>query len=147
MNCIRIVLASTIFGLLAGCGPKMAKTKPEEADLHGTFEADLDNGRVSVLTLFPDGSVSGSLVPVRRMHADGVNFRSIRSQWELTDPSMTPRGSWCVEFEGLFFRVYTDGSDIILRHSYDVLNQKAATYIRTGPIESASSTRSPSAVD
>jgi hypothetical protein len=135
MNCIRIVLASTILVLLSGCDPKIVKTKPKETDLHGIYEADLGDGRTSVLTLSPSGSVSGSLIPVRRMHTDGIDFRSIQSSWELIDPSMTPSDSWCVEFEGLFFRVYSDGSNLILRHPYDVLNHKTATYTRARPYQ------------
>lgn len=128
MNSIPLVLASAILVFLTGCGPKIAITKPNEIDLHGTYEADLEDGRTSVLTLSPNGSVSGSLVPSRRMHSERTDFLSIHSSWELIDPSMTPSGSWCVEFEGLFLRVYENGSDLILRHPYDVLNYKTASY-------------------
>lgn len=128
MNHILLALVLSVLVLLAGCGPKIAKTKPNEIDLHGTYEAVLEGERTSVLTLSPSGSVTGSSIPVRRMRSDGIDFRSIQSSWELTAPSMTPSGTWCVEFEGLFFRVYKDGSDLILRHPYDVLNHKTATY-------------------
>ena len=128
MNSIWMALASVILVFLSGCGPKIVKAKPKEIDLHGTYEADLEDGRTSVLTLSSNGSVSGSLVPSRRLRSEGIDFLSIQSSWELTDPSMTPSGSWCVEFEGLFLRVYEDGSDLVLRHPYDVLNHKTAIY-------------------
>jgi hypothetical protein len=135
MNLVRMALALAVLVWLSGCGPKIAKTKPNESDLHGTYEAELEDGRISVLTISPNGSVTGSLLPVSRMESDGIDFQSIQSSWELIDPSMTPSGSWCVEFEGLFFRVYSDGSDLILRHPYDVLNHKTATYTRARPYQ------------
>ena len=119
--------------LVAACGPSAVKEKPDVKALTGTYEAKLEDGRISTLTIYAGGAITGSTVPVERFSTEDIDYRAIQSTWELVDPSMTPSGSWCVEFEGLFLRVYKEGSHLILRHPYDVTHHKTAIYTPKEP--------------
>ena len=126
----RLALILPIVVLLSGCGSRAVSEKPAATALAGTYTAKLEDGRISSLTLSLNGNVAGSVVPVCRMDTDRIDYNDIQSTWSLIDPSMTPSGSWCVEFEGWFLRIYTDGTNLSLHYPYDVLNHKTAIYTR-----------------
>lgn len=119
--------------ILTSCGPSVITEKPDIDSLVGEYEARMSDDTVSSITLSKGGNFSGLSVPVRRMNSDIIIFRTLQTSWELVDPSITPSGTWCVEADGNFFRIYEDGDQITLRLPYDVLRNKRAIYTRTKP--------------
>ncbi len=123
-----LLFASTI--LLAGCGSSPVDRQPTKTEIAGTYTAQLPNGLVSTVTVGSNGEITGSNVPERSLSSDDINYRRVQSTWRFTDPSMTPSGFWSIEFDGMFFSIYSSGGKFFLHHSYDVLHAEAAIYAK-----------------
>ena len=109
MKKLGVVIIFAIATLVVGnlvFGSHPVKSKPERTAVVGQWEcSDLPQGFVQqvgeaaedlvcTLVIREDGSLSASNFPQRSPY----RLVDIESAWRLSDPSMTPSGSWSVSF-------------------------------------------------
>jgi hypothetical protein len=124
-----------VFAVVSGCGSKPAGDKPDRAEIVGVWEcSELPAGfvseagtRKSNITIRNDGTCTASNFPQRSPHRfiDAVN-----SSWRLIDPSMTPSGSWSIEFDGNFLECRRNGAQLELRYLISGKDEFSVNYKR-----------------
>jgi hypothetical protein len=123
----------TVFAVVAGCGSKPAVDRPDRTEIVGVWEcSEFPAGfvskvgtRKSSITIRDDGTCSASNFPQRSP------YRFIdagRSTWRLIDPSMTPSGSWSIEFDGNFLQCRRNGAQLELRFLISGKDELSVTY-------------------
>ena len=132
--CILLALAA-----LTGCDSRPVASKPHDHEITGVWVcSDFPSGFLAKAKVGPasptskieirkDGSCSASNMPQR----DPYRFVDVSSSWTLTDPSMTPSGTWSVELGGNFLQCRRKGDDLELRYLISGMDEYSVTYQRT----------------
>lgn len=81
----------------------------------------------SVIQLNTDGSFSARSFPQR----SPPRLSDLTGSWVISDPSITPTGTWSIELNGVFLQLRKQGGELVLRHSIDVLNEYRTDYKKT----------------
>lgn len=118
---MKMFILIAIFAVVSGCSSKPVEDEPDRTEIVGVWEcSEFPAGftseagtRTSKITIRDDGTCSAKNFPKRSPYRfiDADN-----SVWTLTDPSMTPSGSWSIEFGGNFLQCRRDGDQLELRY-------------------------------
>ena len=125
--------------ILLSCDSRPVSEKPtfdqavgiwECSDFPASFlaKAGVESGEVtSRIEIRRDGSFQATNFPQRTPY----RFREvISSSWEFTDPSMTPSGSWSIDFGSDFLQCRQKGGKLILRYIISGKDNYRADYTR-----------------
>ena len=131
-----LIAVAALIGALSSCGSKPVSSEPARTEITGEWEcSDFPTGFVSevggsiadpvgTISIRGDGSISASNFPGR----DPYRFVEITGVWELADPTITPTGSWSVEFQGNHLQCRRSGEQLILRNTISGKNGYFADY-------------------
>jgi len=132
---MKILLYLAVFTVVVGCGSKPAVDRPDRTEIVGVWECSefpasfvSEAGtRKSSITVRDDGTCSASNFPQRSPYRfiDAAN-----STWRLIDPSMTPSGSWSIEFDENFLQCRRNGAQLELRYLISGKDELSVNYKR-----------------
>jgi hypothetical protein len=121
---MKILIATvTIIAALTSCGSKPVSSEPRRSEVIGEWEcSELPDGFIreagskianptSKISIREDGSLSASNFPVRSPY----RFVDINCVWGLSDPSITPSGTWSVEMQGHHLQCRRQSKELVLR--------------------------------
>ncbi len=122
-----------VFAVVAGCGSKPTVDRPDRTEMVGVWEcseypagfASEAGTRMSVITIRDDGTCSASNFPQRSPYRF---INATNSTWTLIDPSMTPSGSWSIEFDGNFLQCRRNGAQLELRYLISGKDELSVNY-------------------
>lgn len=131
----KLITIATLVGSLTCCGSKPVDSKPARDELVGEWqsegfpdgfvrEAGNSGGSPSRISIKNDGSFSATLFPQR----DPYRYVNLNGIWELSDPSMTPSGSWSIYGGGEHFQCRKDGSQLLLRYTISGMDNYSVDY-------------------
>lgn len=131
---VTLAVAALFIALLVfGSGP--VRSKPERSEIIGEWECvDLPQGficqldgagsRISKITIRDDGTLVATIFPQRSPY----RFADIDSEWSLSDPSITPTGSWSVEFQFEHLQLRRHLGQLVMRYSISGKDNYYANY-------------------
>ena len=138
-NMKGLIAVTALMAILPCCGSKPSNSKPSQTEITGHWECTQfpegfirqvgsnTTNPISSLSIRDDGSISARSFPARSPY----RFIDIDGTWEIAEPSMTPSGSWSVEFQGQHLQCRRNGDHLVLRYTisgkdnYSVEYQKA----------------------
>lgn len=120
-----LTIAITVAAILSSCDSRPVDKQPSINEVVGIWECSefpstllketgVGSGMITSRIEFRrDGSCTATHFPQRSPY----KFINVGvASWELIDPSMTPSGSWSIEFSGNFLQCRDDGGSLVLRY-------------------------------